>query len=514
MPDQIVVIDRQHNPFSRAGTEVDEQGRTAFVGLPETLIAALEARVAADPDAEAVAEIDGERLTYRELWDRSARVAGGLRDAGITPGDRVALRYPAGTAWVLAFFGTLMAGGILVAVNTRSSQPEVAFVLEDSGAALDLAPETPLPDGAPFVADGLAADTVAALFYTSGTTGNPKGVPTTHRAFLTNAANMLRACGIPVDVGRGLRTLISIPLFHVTGCNSQLVLAVMFGGAAVIMPVLDRPRLVASLADERISFLITVPAVYALVLLAPEFAAADRSGVRWVGYGGAPIAPSLVRRLQEAFPAASVFNGYGMTETSSLMTVLPHRDSIDHADSVGFAVATIDLGVLSHDPSEPWFGELVARGPNVTAGYWNRPQATADLFTEDGWLRTGDIVRVDEVGRVYIVDRMKDIIIRGGENISSIEVESALVAAPGVLEAAVLSVPDEVMGEKVGAIVFGGGDSPPDVDEVLAHCREVLADFKVPQYVVIADGPLPRNPGGKVVKHRIRESIVWGDPLR
>ncbi|WP_040768987.1 class I adenylate-forming enzyme family protein [Tsukamurella sp. 1534] len=509
----MIPIDRQHNPYSRAGTEVDDQGRTVWSGVPDTLIAALEARVAADPDAEAVTELDGDSLTYRQVWDRAARVAGGLREAGVEAGDRVALRYPAGTNWVLAFYGTMMAGAVVVAVNTRSSEPEVQFVVEDSGARIDLSPDTPLPDGAPYVAGDLTADTVAGMFYTSGTTGNPKGVPTTHRAFVMNGYNMVRACDISDDIGRGLRTLICVPLFHVTGCNSQLVVALMFGGAAIIMPALDRPRLVRTLTEHSISFLITVPAVYSLVLRTPGFEEADRSGIRWVGYGGAPIAPSLVRDLHRAFPSARLFNGYGMTETASLMTILPDRDVVDHADAVGFAVATVDLGVLPQDPADPTVGELVSRGPNVTTGYWNRPQANVDSFTEDGWLRTGDIVRVDGEGRVHVIDRMKDIIIRGGENISSIEVESALLAAPGVLEAAVLSVPDDVMGEKVGAVVFGG-ETPPDIEAVLAHCREVLADFKVPQYLVIAAAALPRNPGGKVVKARVRDGLDWGAPLR
>ncbi len=513
MNDQIVPIGRARNPFGRSGTGTDDAGRTYYVDLPATLLAALETTVAAVGDAEAIAELGGERLTYRQLWDRAARVAGGLRAAGLHGGDRVAVRYPAGTNWVLAFYGTIMAGGIVVAVNTRSSDPEVRFVLQDSGTTIDLAADTALPDGEPYVMQGLSSDDTAAMFYTSGTTGNPKGVPTTHRAFLTNSMNMIRTLGIPEDIGAGLRTLISVPLFHVTGCNSQLLVATLLGGAAIIMPALDRAGLIDALSAERISFLVTVPAVYALLLRTPGFDTADCSDVRWVGYGGAPIAPTLVAALQHAFPAAEVFNGYGMTETASLLTVLPHADAVTHADSVGYAVPTIDLGVVPHDPADPSFGELVGRGPNVTSRYWNRPETTAETIDADGWLHTGDIVRVDDAGRVHIVDRIKDIIIRGGENISSIEVEAALVAAPGVLEAAVLAVPDDVMGEKVGAIVFGGDDVPAPA-AVIDHCRTVLADFKVPQYLVVADKPLPRNPGGKLLKARLRGAVEWGAPLR
>ena len=238
-----------------------------------------------------------------------------------------------------------MAGGIAVAVNTRSSAPEVAFVLNDAGVKVDLAPEAALPDGEAYVEAGLGHADVAAMFYTSGTTGHPKGVPTTHEAFLTNSQNMARCLGIPAGIGPELRTLISVPLFHVTGCNSQLLVAAQVGGASVIMPALDQAALIAALAAERITFMVTVPAVYALLLRRPEFAGADLSGVRWVGYGGAPIAPALVRSLQEAFPGGRVFNGYGMTETASLMTALPHDDAVEHADSVGYAVPSVDLAI-------------------------------------------------------------------------------------------------------------------------------------------------------------------------
>jgi acyl-CoA synthetase (AMP-forming)/AMP-acid ligase II len=237
--------------------------------------------------------------------------------------------------------------------------------------------------------------------------------------------------------------------------------------------------MIASVPGERITFIVSVPAIYSLILRRPEFATIDVSTVRWVGYGGAPIAATLVQALQDAFPAARVFNGYGMTETASITSVLPHDDAIEHADSVGYSVPSVDLGIVPLD-DDPSTGELV--------------------------------VRVDDAGRVHIVDRIKDIIIRGGENVSSIEVESALLAAPGVAEAAVITLPDDVMGEKVGAVLFGGAETV-DVQQVLAHCREQLADFKIPQYIVVSGRPLPRNPGGKILKAQLRKSVEWGAPL-
>ena len=199
----IVEIPRTDNPFPRTGISRDENGIPCFDDLPPTLLDVLRSYVESRPDSEAVAEVGGDRLSYRQLWDAAARVAGGLRAAGLRHGDRVAVRYPAGVNWVLAFWGTVMAGGIAVAVNTRSARPEVEFILTDAGVRVDLTADAALPDGEPYVEEGLGADDVAALFYTSGTTGHPKGVPTTHKAFLTNAENMIRCLGVPARCGRG-----------------------------------------------------------------------------------------------------------------------------------------------------------------------------------------------------------------------------------------------------------------------------------------------------------------------
>lgn len=505
---RVIEIPRDRNPFPQTGISRDSHGIPHYDRLPATLLDMLAEHVDNRPDSEAVIELGGDRLTYRQLWDAAARVAGGLRASGLQPGERVAIRYPAGVNWALAFWGVVMAGGVAVPVNTRSTEPEIEFVRSDARAKFDLA-GTPLPDGEPYVAQGLAATDVAALFYTSGTTGSPKGVPTTHEAFLTNTENMVRCVGLERDRGEEFRTLISVPLFHVTGCNSQLLAASYVGGAAVIMPALDLGQLIQALAGERISSMVTVPAIYSLLLRHNDFKNADVSAVQWVGYGGAPIAPSLVKAVKNAFPQAAVFNGYGMTETASLMTVLPDGDAVEHADSVGYAVPSVDLGIVPY-ADDPGVGELVTRGANVTAGYWDRPEATAATIV-DGWLHTGDVVRVDDAGRVHIVDRLKDIINRGGENVSSVEVEAVLLSAPGVADACVLAVPDEVMGEKVGAVLFG---EQIDVQAVLDYCRGQLADFKIPQYVTVVTEALPRNAGGKLLKGQLRQQVQWGPALR
>ena len=497
------------NPFDTTGLVRGPDGIKRYEGLPSSLVCMLRDTVDRDAGREALVETGGgPRLTYQELWDRAARVAGGLRAAGVGPGDRVAIRLGNGVDWVLAFFGTVLAGGIVVPVNTRFTEDEVGYVITDSGAAYIVQPGSPLPDGEPYVVDDPAPDDPAAIFYTSGTTGFPKGAITTNANFLSNCETCRRILSLG---GQGdMRTLVSVPLFHVTGCNSQLLLAVYLGGATVIMPQFDVGELLRAIEAERIDVLTTVPAIYWLAINQPQFLETDVSSVRALSYGGAPIAPELVTRIVKAFPEARVGNGFGLTETSSVTTYLPH-EYVQHADSVGFPAPVCDVRI--DEPGPDGVGELLIRGPNVVAGYWNKPRETAETFV-DGWLHSGDLARIDSEGLVHIVDRAKDMINRGGENVYCVEVENALAGAPGVFEAAVVGVPDEVMGEKVGAVLVPAPGGRIDVPAVLTYLRERIADFKVPQYVVVRPDPLPRNPGGKLLKRRLRDETTWGSPLR
>jgi acyl-CoA synthetase (AMP-forming)/AMP-acid ligase II len=496
-------------PYDRSGTETGPDGIRRYTGLPQNLLTMLRDAVDRAPDREALVELGGERLTYRQLWDRAARVAGGLRAAGVQPGDRVANRLGNGTDWVLAFWGTLLAGGVVVPVNTRFAEPEVRYVLEDSGAAYVVEPGAPLPDGDPVEVTDQGHTDLAGIFYTSGTTGFPKGAMTTHENFLSNVETCLRTLGLPREPRT---TLISVPLFHVTGCNSQLLVVTAVAGKSVVMPVFDVQAFLRAIADEHIDVLTTVPAIYWLALQQPQFADVDTSSVVSLSYGGAPIAPDLVHRIQAAFPTARVGNGFGLTETSSVSTYLPHEDAAEHADSVGYPAPVVDVRIEQPDP-DTGVGELLIRGPNVVAGYWNKPEQTAETFV-DGWLHSGDLARVDDDGRVYIVDRKKDMINRGGENVYCVEVENALAAHPAVGEVAVVGVPDEMMGEKVGAVVVPLPGRELDPADLIAFARQHLADFKVPQYVVVRGEPLPRNPGGKVLKPPLREQTEWPAALR
>jgi acyl-CoA synthetase (AMP-forming)/AMP-acid ligase II len=489
-------------------------GVARYIDRPRSLVAMLRASVERDVGATALVQVwDGRTIPYGQLWARSARVAGGLRAAGVERGDRVAIRLDNGIDWALAFFGAQLLGAVVVPVNTRFTEQEVGYVVNDSGATYTFAPGAPLPDGEPVEDADLEPDDLAAIFYTSGTTGFPKGAMTTHGNFLTNSENAFRCLFTERSEGPSISTLVSVPLFHVTGCNSQLIPSLEFGGTVEILSgPLNFDGFFTAVGEHGVNQLVSVPAIYHALVHHPRFAELDVSRVRWVSYGGAPIAESLVHRLEEAFPNARVGNGFGLTETSSLTSFLPHEEAARHADSVGFAMPVVDLALHETDP-QTGAGELLVRGPNVVGGYWNKLEATAETFAE-GWLHTGDIARVDEGGLLYIVDRSKDMINRGGENVYSIEVENALAGAPGVGEAAVVAVPDEMMGEKVGAVIVPLAGAHADVQAILAHCRAHLADFKVPQYIVLRQEPLPRNPGGKALKGQLREQTSWGKALR
>ena len=506
-------LPRGRNPFDDSGVQRDASGVARYVGLPASLVEMLAASVERDRAAVALLEVGGPSITYGELWDRSARVAGGLAATGVGRGDRVAIRLGNGIDWVLAFFGAQMLGAVVVPVNTRFTEEEVRYVVEDSGAAFTFMPGAALPDGAATVIDDLAQEDLAAIFYTSGTTGFPKGAMTSHGNFLTNSENAFRCLDAAREEGPEISTLVSVPLFHVTGCNSQLIPVLEFGGRVEILSgPLDFAGFFTAVGEHGVNQLVSVPAIYHAVLRHPSFPELDVSRVRWISYGGAPIAESLVAQIMRGFPQARVGNGFGLTETSSITSFLPHEEAAAHADSVGFAMPVVDLA-LDEPDADTGVGELLVRGANVVRGYWNKPEASAETFV-DGWLHTGDLARVDADGLLYIVDRKKDMINRGGENVYSIEVENVLAGAPGVGEAAVVAVADEMMGEKVGAVIVPADGATLDVAAVIGYCREHLADFKVPQYLATREQPLPRNPGGKLLKKDLREQTAWGEPLR
>jgi long-chain acyl-CoA synthetase len=451
----------------------------------------------------------GRRLDHQELWDGAARVAGGLRATGVRAGDRVAIRLPNGADWCLAFLGSVLAGAVPVPVNTRLTPADVAHVVADSGAAAVV--DGALPDGPP--ADAGAEDaepgSLAAMFYTSGTTGRSKGAMLSHRALLSAAEQ----CRLALGLGRteATRTLVAAPLFHVLAAGMQWLPALAAGGSVAILPAFEVGAWVRAIGEERIDLLNGVPAMYWQALRSPGFADLDASGVRRVVYGAAPTPPAQVAELMRAFPAAELRPGYGLTE-APCVTGLEHADALAHADSVGRAVAATDLALLGPEAGSG-IGQLLVRGPQVMSGYWRRPDATAETLA-DGWLHTGDLVQVDGTGRVHVLDRRTDLINRGGENVYSVQVEAALSALPAVGEVAVVGVPDPRLGQRVGAVVVPRPGEALTPGDVVAFARDVLADFAVPQHVVVSAEPLPRNPGGKVDKGALRAAADWGPVLR
>jgi long-chain acyl-CoA synthetase len=289
-----------------------------------------------------------------------------------------------------------------------------------------------------------------------------------------------------------------------------LVANTAFGGKLVIMYKWDPERALELIEREEVTNFGGVPSMVWQVLDSPDFAKRDTSTVKAIGYGGAPAPPELVKRIKEHFPTGSASNGYGLTETSSVSTMNAGTDYERKPDSVGPPVPVVEVKVAD-DSGNPLptgeVGELWIRGPNIVKGYWNKPEATAETFT-DGWLHSGDVARLDEEGFVYIVDRAKDMLIRGGENIYCVEVEGVLFEHPAVTEAAVIGIPHPVLGEEVGAVVQLRPGATVTEDELKAHVAQSLAAFKVPVRFWFRDEPLPRNPAGKVMKRDLREELL------
>jgi long-chain acyl-CoA synthetase len=513
---------------------------------------------------------------------------------GIEQGDRVAIVMRNLPEWVMAFWAATLAGAIVVPLNAWWSAEELRYGLEDSGskvafvdqeraarlrpvlgdleafttlivadehrtthsatAAAPKAPNTPNAD--PPSSDGTATfsewtfplalgdidddatppdltidpEDDATIFYTSGTTGRPKGAVGTHRNICTNLMNLyflntrgqlrFRSGGL-VDASADRRQpsyLLSVPLFHATGCHAVMVTNLAIGGKIVMMHHFDPERALELIEREQIVTFGGVPAMVMQVLDSPNFERTDTSSIKGVSYGGAPAPPDLVRRIRAAWPVGQPSNGYGLTETSSVTSMNTGPDYIARPESVGPPVPVTDVAIVPEDyagdepddslPRGPEVrGELWVKGPQVVRGYWHRPEETALTFTR-GWLHTGDIARLDEENFIYIVDRAKDMIIRGGENVYSVQVEAALYEHPAVADCAVIGVPHPTLGEEVGAVIVLRPGQKVGAEELSLHVRQRLAGFMVPTHIWFRSEPLPRNPAGKVLKRTLRDELV------
>ena len=499
---------------------------------------------------------EGERIGFAAWFKAVAALARHFQGLGVTKGDRVALAMRNLPEWPVAFFAATAIGAICVPLNAWWTGAELAYGLRDSGAKVlvcdgerleRIAPHRAgLPDlqrvivsrceaqataterledaiGAPQAYAALPQgdlpevalfpDDPATIFYTSGTTGNPKGALGTHRNLLTNilssgfsgARTFLRRGEAPPEATPKV-LLTVIPLFHVTACSAMLMGAIAAGHTLVFMRKWDTIKAFELIERERVNVTGGVPTIAWQLLEHPDRARYDLSSLESVSYGGAPSAPELVRKIRGEFGALPG-NGWGMTETMATVTGIAAEDYLARPTSCGAAVAVADLAICDPETTAPLgtgeVGELWARGPMVVIGYWGNPEATAATFV-DGWVRTGDLARLDDEGFCYIVDRAKDMLIRGGENIYSSEVENALYDFPGVTDAAVIGLPHRTLGEEPAAVVHLAPGASAGEEDLQAWVRARLAAFKVPVRIVFLPETLPRNANGKILKKDLK----------
>ncbi|HEY0520636.1 MAG TPA: AMP-binding protein [Ilumatobacteraceae bacterium] len=470
-------------------------------------------------------------LTYAELATRCAALASGLAAVGVRQGDRVAMLSANGHRYLEAFFGLPAAGIVLVPLNTRLAPAELAHILQHSGARVLITDRDPgplaalvdcvvaIPDdyeemlnSTKRVAPGPppAPADVAAVFYTGGTTGLPKGVMLTHGNLVANAFNKILACSLVAD-----DVFLAAPaMFHVAGIAPLTGLA-WLGARTVTPPMFDPGLCLDLIALHGITIFLPVPTMLAALVAEQRERPRDVSSLRMLGHAGSPIAASLIRQAHEVFPASELAQFYGATETSSVVTRLRHEEATLDTDlagscgqpAVGVAVRVVRPDGTDCPPGE--VGEVLARSNAVTIGYWDDPAATADAL-RDGWYHTGDLGYLNDRNYLFVVDRAKDMIVTGAENVYSVEVEDVLYRHPAVIEAAVFGVPDERWGEAVHAIVVTHHGAVVSGDELRAHCRELIAGYKVPKVIELSTEPLPKSGPGKILKRVLRDRYVAG----
>ncbi|MER6496418.1 MULTISPECIES: acyl-CoA synthetase [Streptomyces] len=469
----------------------------------------------------------GTTLSYAELHTRVTRLAHALRARGIRRGDRVAYLGPNHPSYLETLFAAGVLGAVFVPLNTRLAGPEIGYQLTDSGArALVYGPShaglvaglpgstdvrTYVEVGAEYeqllagspaepIDEPVTGDDTCIIMYTSGTTGRPKGAMLTHGNLTWNAINVL----VDTDLIADERALVSAPLFHTAGLNMLALPVLLKGGTCVLVEAFDPDATFDLIEQHRITFMFGVPTMFEQVARHPRWPAADLSSLRILTCGGSPVSTPLIAAYQER--GLTFLQGYGMTEASPGTLFLDAEHAISKAGSAGVPHFFSDVRVVRPDlaPVDTGeTGEVVLRGPHVMPGYWGLPEETAASFA-DGWFRSGDAARVDEDGYVFIVDRIKDMIISGGENIYPAEIEDLLLRHPDIAECAVIGVADEKWGEVPRAVVVPREGKVPDPDEVLASLAGRLAKYKIPKSVVVAD-ELPRTASGKLLKSRVRK---------
>ncbi|MHA7124881.1 long-chain-fatty-acid--CoA ligase [Janibacter indicus] len=481
----------------------------------------------AHPDKVAI-KLDDAELTWSQLHGLAAQAAGSLRAAGLEPGDRVSLILPNIPAFPVLFYGTLLAGGVVVPMNPLLKANEIEYFYTDSGAKFsfvwgDFAAEAQagaegtdtqvivsgpvgpaadaLPAGEPIAAPTeRAGDDDAVILYTSGTTGRPKGAQLTHDNLNLNAQRSAEdIIGIQTDdVIMGC-----LPLFHVFGLTCGLNAAVRQGATLTLIPRFDPGKALEVIARDKVTIFEGVPTMYGAMLHHPAVSETDTSSLRTCVSGGSSLPGETLREFEETFKV-SLLEGYGLSETSPVAS-FNMLDQPTKPGTIGRAIPGCEMKLIGEDgqdvgPGEG-VGEIAIRGDNVMKGYWNKPEAT-EAAIPDGWFRTGDIASVDEDGYYTIVDRKKDLIIRGGMNIYPREVEEVLYTHPDVLECAVVSVPHPELGEDVGAAVSLREGASGDLEEIKQYVKDRVAAYKYPRTIWVLD-ELPKGPTGKILKREI-----------
>jgi long-chain acyl-CoA synthetase len=506
-------------------------------------------RRAVQTNAKGVATVCGER---RQDWAafaaRVERLAGGLAALGFQPGERIGILGLNSDRYLECLFGLAHGGFVFVPINTRLAPPEIVYWLADSGCSALLADDTfvtvlpavlphtpdvrrvihfgdtPTPHGLvgyeALIADasrvpdaGRNGNDLAGIFYTGGTTGRSKGVMLSHANFLTNANNFLPEAG----ASQSMRYIHAAPMFHLAdGLMTFVVTA--FGGAHSFLPRFDPEAMLRALQVGRVTHTVIVPTMVNMLVHHPEVTKHDLSALDRIFYGASPMPETVIRRAMEVMPHAKFIQVYGQSEASPLMTAMPAEytsfDGLNakRAKSAGRPVIDCEIRIMDPDDNEVprgTVGEICGRGGMVMLGYWKQPELTAHTL-RNGWLHTGDGGYMDEDGFVYIVDRLKDMIVSGGENVYSAEVEEALYSHPSVAECAVIGVPDDTWGERVHAIVRlkQGMEATPDA--LIAHCHGLIANYKCPRTVMLREEPLPLSGAGKILKSDLRKPFWEG----
>ncbi len=506
-----------------------------FTERPASLLDML--RLAVQRNAAGEALVCGEqRLNYGELLATSEQLAAGLASRGIGPGDRVALLLGNRLEFVLMLLAVARLGAVTVPISTREQTPGLAYMLAHCGAKLlvhepELAALLPSPDELPTlqvrisIGECVGSEVFATLLgdfsapplpqvheedtvvimYTSGTTGKPKGAMLTHLGIIHSSMHYQIAMGLgPADC-----SVAAVPLSHVTGLVALVTTSLRCAGKLVIMPAFKAEDFLVLAAREGMTYSLMVPAMYNLCLLRPNFAEFDLSRWRIGAYGGAPMPVATITRLAQTVPALMLMNCYGSTETTSPATLMPPGQTGAHNDTVGTALACADIRVMNDAGLEmppDQLGELWIRGPMTVRGYWDNPLGSAASFTAGYW-HSGDIGSIDAQGYVKVVDRMKDMINRGGYKIYTIEVENALYEHAAVQECAVVSKPCPVLGERVHAFVAlkNPGTTAAELKD---FCKVRLSDYKVPESFTLSDTPLLRNANGKLQKQAMRAALL------